>query len=252
MRIRWISTVALVVIVALSAWACGSSSNGEPSDATANPLASIRWRVERLADEAGQTSSVEGVDVFLVFIEGRVAGFSGCNDFGGSVEVDEDRVVVAGLAGDAQACAPDVMAQERLLYTNLGQVTMWEIDDSHLTLLGPDGPLVELRDWSWNSMTISGVVTAGPTCPVERDPPDPSCEPRPVTGADLQLTTIGGTAVIRATTDPEGRFELPAEPGRYVLVAEPVAGLLGVPEPVEIVVTTRSVSVDLIYDTGIR
>src|SRR5512146_1016884 len=32
---------------------------------------------------------------------------------------------------------------------------------------------------------LTGIATAGPVCPVERTPPDPSCAPRAVPGARL-------------------------------------------------------------------
>ena len=33
--------------------------------------------------------------------------------------------------------------------------------------------------------TLQVEVVAGPVCPVEQDPPDPNCEPRPVDGARI-------------------------------------------------------------------
>lgn len=67
---------------------------------------------------------------------------------------------------------------------------------------------------------IRGTVMAGPTCPVERDPPDPKCADRPIS------TTV---AVFRANnpttpfaigkSDAQGTFEFSLPPGSYVVGA---------------------------------
>ena len=102
---------------------------------------------------------------------------------------------------------------------------------------------------------VHGLVTAGPTCPVVTDPPDPSCADRPVDGAVLVVTTADGAEVGRATTDADGAFALTLPPGMYRLTPQPVDGLLGTPEPISFAVLTGSAPIDLSpisYDTGIR
>ena len=101
---------------------------------------------------------------------------------------------------------------------------------------------------------ISGMVTAGPTCPVVTDPPDPSCADRPVEGAVLVVTTLAGVEVDRTTSDADGRFALSLPPGTYRLEPQPVEGLMGTAEPVEFTVEPGAPALDLVigYDTGIR
>ena len=100
---------------------------------------------------------------------------------------------------------------------------------------------------------IGGVATAGPVCPVEKNPPDPACAPRPVDGAVLVFRDAAGTEVARTTTAADGTFfsELPA--GMYVVTPQPAKGLLGTPAPQSVTVTDgATVRLDLSYDTGIR
>ena len=101
---------------------------------------------------------------------------------------------------------------------------------------------------------VSGAVTVGPTCPVVTDPPDPSCADRPVEGAVLVVTTLGGVEVDRTTSDAEGRFTLSLAPGAYRLEPQPVEGLMGTAAPVEFTVEPGARALDLVigYDTGIR
>ena len=101
---------------------------------------------------------------------------------------------------------------------------------------------------------IVGRVTAGPVCPVERNPPDPACAPRPVAGAVIVVTYSGGATVVRATSEADGsyRVALPRA-GTVIVTAEPVQGLMRQPAPVTATVTAgETLSVDLEYDTGIR
>jgi hypothetical protein len=100
-----------------------------------------------------------------------------------------------------------------------------------------------------------GTALAGPTCPVERDPPDPDCAERPVAGAELRVVAIeGGAEVATVTTGADGAFSVELPPGRYRVVAQPVAGLMAAPAPVEVTLVAGQSPgpIVLAYDTGIR
>jgi Carboxypeptidase regulatory-like domain len=101
---------------------------------------------------------------------------------------------------------------------------------------------------------VRGSVTAGPTCPVVTNPPDPACAERPVPGAVLVVTTTAGEEVARATSGADGTFRLALDPGSYRLVAQPVDGLMGTPAPLDLEVVGGEPINDLqvSYDTGIR
>jgi hypothetical protein len=102
---------------------------------------------------------------------------------------------------------------------------------------------------------VDGTATAGPVCPVQR-PGDPACEPRPVTGATVIVTAIGGAEVGRATTGPDGSFELALPAGDYVLIPQPVDGLMGtaksIPFSVGAAGAPTPAPLQVEYDTGIR
>ncbi len=64
---------------------------------------------------------------------------------------------------------------------------------------------------------IEGRVTLGPTCPVERIPPDPRCAPKPY---QTDVTITGPASFSRdLATDPDGNFRIGLEPGTYQLQA---------------------------------
>lgn len=100
---------------------------------------------------------------------------------------------------------------------------------------------------------VSGLVHAGPTCPVVQNPPDPACADRPVADAILVVETASGEEFARASSGADGTFRIVLPPGTYSLVPQPVEGLMGTPEAQEIVVIDGPVDgIDVAYDTGIR
>ena len=102
------------------------------------------------------------------------------------------------------------------------------------------------------SIMISGLALAGPVCPVETNPPDPACAPRPVVGAMVLAVSESGDRV-EVTTGPDGRFSFDVAAGRYQIVAQPVEGMMGTPEPIAVDAASGSIDVGvLMYDTGIR
>jgi len=112
----------------------------------------------------------------------------------------------------------------------------------------------EAGDVLGDATGVHGTVTAGPTCPVERVPPDPVCAPRPVVGAVLVFTDADGTEVTRATSAADGTFRVELAPGSYRVTAEPVDGLMGTPAPMDVEVGAGEPMTELqvSYDTGIR
>ena len=101
---------------------------------------------------------------------------------------------------------------------------------------------------------LAGIVQAGPTCPVVRDPPDPACEDRPVVGAEIVIVDAQCQEVARTMSDAEGAFTFGLVAGEYQLVPQPVEGLLGTASPLAVVVVEGADigPVTIVYDTGIR
>jgi hypothetical protein len=63
----------------------------------------------------------------------------------------------------------------------------------------------------------------------------------------------GGGEVARATTDATGAFSVSLPAGEFVLVPQPVPGLLGTAAPIPFVVgPVAAAPLDVSYDTGIR
>jgi hypothetical protein len=105
------------------------------------------------------------------------------------------------------------------------------------------------------SPVIKGTVTAGPVCPVESNPPDPACAPRPVAGAVIVALNDEGDEVGRTVSGDDGTYELQVgQTGTLTITGQPVEGLMGAPKPQQVTLTgdVRTATLDLAYDTGIR
>ncbi len=100
---------------------------------------------------------------------------------------------------------------------------------------------------------ISGHAMAGPVCPVETNPPDPACAPRPVVDAEIVVRDETGAQVGATRSAVDGTFTIELAPGHYVVEGRPVEGLMGTPAPAEVVVAAGGLTdLELAYDTGIR
>jgi hypothetical protein len=100
---------------------------------------------------------------------------------------------------------------------------------------------------------IRGVVTAGPVCPVERQPPASACADRAVEAARIRIDDAAGRTVTVAVSGADGSFVVSVAPGSYRLVPQPVNGLLGTAAEQQVTVKAAAIAeVDVSYDTGIR
>jgi hypothetical protein len=101
---------------------------------------------------------------------------------------------------------------------------------------------------------IRGRVTSSPTCPVQRNPPDPACAPRGF-AARVRIERVSdGSVVARLRAGSDGRFSVTLAPGRYRVIARPASGTLPTC-PTAVKATVRSgryarVAIDC--DSGIR
>ena len=98
---------------------------------------------------------------------------------------------------------------------------------------------------------MQGVAFIGPTCPVEREPPDPACADRPLARAVIRARR-GDRVAGETRTDARGRFHLRLSPGRYQLYTSGGIAPLAVPVATARVVSHRFTRLELHVDSGIR
>ncbi len=101
--------------------------------------------------------------------------------------------------------------------------------------------------------SLSIALTAGPACPVQGNPPDPNCSPRPVADATVVIQDPTGGTIAELTTGANGISETTLPPGTYVVAPMPNQSVMGTPEPTAISLTGDGpATLKFEYDTGIR
>jgi hypothetical protein len=94
-----------------------------------------------------------------------------------------------------------------------------------------------------------GVVTAGPTCPVERQ--GQPCPPQPV-AATIDAQNPDGRVVAATHSDSAGHYQIALPAGTYVLTAT-AAGTYPQCRPTQVTVHAGALThADIGCDTGIR
>ena len=103
----------------------------------------------------------------------------------------------------------------------------------------------------WDS-GVKGRITAGPTCPAERYPPDPNCAPRPVE-TTIKIKSLPERELVKKVHSGEnGYFRARLAPGRYRLVPQPTYELMRCFSKDVTVAKGSFARVQLGCDTGIR
>lgn len=99
---------------------------------------------------------------------------------------------------------------------------------------------------------ISGRVTLSPTCPVERFPNDPNCNPK---GYDTTVSIrkiLKVDILVEVKTDKNGNFSIELSPGKYTLNANSANNFpTCLPQNIT-VVSGQNLQADISCDSGIR
>jgi len=106
---------------------------------------------------------------------------------------------------------------------------------------------------------VRGHLDIGPLCPVERNPPDPACQPGPAQYNQYKIVVYDAahkTLLNSVALDAQGNYRIALQPGTYVIDISPhpdgrIGGASGVPRQVQ-VKSGETVTVDISIDTGIR
>jgi acetyl esterase/lipase len=97
---------------------------------------------------------------------------------------------------------------------------------------------------------VEGTVSAGPTCPVERE--GQPCPPSPVAAARVDVLAADGRRSAQAATDARGQFSLLVAPGRYTLHVALAGPFPACPDTAVTVPDEGTVTSDVVCDSGIR
>jgi hypothetical protein len=101
---------------------------------------------------------------------------------------------------------------------------------------------------------IEGIVLLGPTCPVEKNPPEPQCADKPYK-TNLDITSVSGTQIVKEfSSGANGKFKIDLPPGEYAIQSAASSNAL-FPRCATSAVTVAAGSytnITINCDTGIR
>jgi len=123
------ATLLLIAFILLA----GCSSTVPPEDLTRSPWLLVSY----LDEEKGPTVVPPGSQVTLSFGEdGRLSGNAGCNDYGGTYQLDGGLLSIKGLVWTEKFCLapPGVMDLEGKYLSLLPESTRYNIDGNELAL----------------------------------------------------------------------------------------------------------------------
>lgn len=233
-----VTLVSTLVLALLVAGCAGTSTTPSPTPEPV-PVTSPEQAVARVIATEPRLTGIGPFDQELIGQGSwyKVAAASGVGAFVVEVRVGW---------GDCQASC---ISEHRWVYA-VGP-------DGAVSIVSQEGEPVPDEAWpapgAAGRTGIGGKVTAGPVCPVEKNPPDPACAPRPVAGAVLLIRLASGAEVARVTTDAAGTFFADVPAGGYVVEPQTVDGLMGTAGPQSVTVNEGVTSrLDFGYDTGIR
>jgi len=99
---------------------------------------------------------------------------------------------------------------------------------------------------------VEGTVLQGPTCPVERIPPDPNCADKPYIGATVTAKNVSGDEYT-GKTGADGKFRVVVPAGSYTVTVAPINILPRCEEKQDVAVEAgKFTNLEISCDTGIR
>ncbi|NMT63066.1 META domain-containing protein [Marinobacter orientalis] len=123
-------------VVLLLAGCAGSTTMGD-GDVVAMPLTNTYWQLVSVAGQPVPESDTEQKAHILFLDDGRVSGFSGCNQYMGDYRVRDENLLFDSMSSTRRAC-PDSQTEE-LLFAALAKTVGVNLEGIELRLLGESG-----------------------------------------------------------------------------------------------------------------
>jgi hypothetical protein len=104
---------------------------------------------------------------------------------------------------------------------------------------------------------LEGIISIGPLCPVEKDPPDPNCLPTYETYKAYPVTiktSNGRRKIAQVNPALDGSYKIELNPGKYLVILETEQNRIGSSNlPVGItIISNNNTLLNIDIDTGIR
>lgn len=130
--------VATLFALLFLAGCVGSPATGRSADdIVAMPLTNTYWQLLSIAGEPVSETNADQKPHILFLDDGRVSGFSGCNQYMGDYQVTGENLLFDSMSSTRRAC-PDNQT-EQLLFAALAKTVGVNLEGIELRLLGENG-----------------------------------------------------------------------------------------------------------------
>ncbi|MBE93668.1 META domain-containing protein [Marinobacter sp.] len=130
--------VAILFALLFVAGCVGSPATSRSADdIVAMPLTNTYWQLLSIAGEPVSETNADQKPHILFLDDGRVSGFSGCNQYMGDYQVRGENLLFDSMASTRRAC-PDNQT-EQLLFAALAKTVGVNLEGIELRLLGENG-----------------------------------------------------------------------------------------------------------------
>jgi heat shock protein HslJ len=130
----------MLLIICLAISACTAKNEGSAAALIGS------WKLTSFSRADVLTPAVTDTEAGLTFKDdGTVTGSSGCNGFGGSYTVEDDKITFSEITSTLMACDDPRMAQEDVVHQVLTDIATFKIEGNTLTITNNDMVLVLTR-----------------------------------------------------------------------------------------------------------
>ena len=138
---KTIGHICILLVLLLSA--CSSSNSAGSNSAGAAGLEGTSW----VATDLDGTLPISEHEPTLKFEDGQISGTTGCNQYGGSYQIDGNSIEFGELFNTEMACVDPagLMDQEQQYLELLRSVNRFELVDGELTLFIDQQAALRLR-----------------------------------------------------------------------------------------------------------
>ncbi|MEI7826920.1 MAG: META domain-containing protein [Euryarchaeota archaeon] len=134
--------MSVLLLATIAAAGCTSNVTPSPNTSTTSTtsaalqLEGTTWKLTSLAIETGMNNTVPNTTVTAKFDDGNITGSSGCNNYGGSYQLNKTEIKIESIRSTLMFCSdpPGVMSQETTYLLLLKNVTAYTVSNDRLTL----------------------------------------------------------------------------------------------------------------------
>lgn len=128
---------SLLAVLLLAGCVSSPASESPGEDVVAMPLTNTYWQLVSVAGEPVPETDRQQKPHILFLDDGRVSGFSGCNQYMGDYRVTGENLLFDSMSSTLMAC-PDNLTEE-LLFAALAKTVGVNLEGIELRLLGEAG-----------------------------------------------------------------------------------------------------------------